>query len=199
MKYRDIPLRDITPILPILLFVFILNCFRGGGEIVLRWGPIIILKQGIMRGVYFSAVIMEIFIMSKLLTKGFPPDSLLSTLYTIDTVICKIFRCKNSYSLNENNPFHSRKNFILILFYVLRIFRIIYTELKIFFTIKGKSLKGKIIQFFNTVFKQSLDKYEKMKKVTVSPVKPVIHDYIYISVQVFLFSFLIILKNWQIT
>ena len=76
-----------------------------------------------MRGVYFSLVIGELFIMSKVLTKGFSKNHLLSVMYSID-----------KFALRRVKSFKNKTGeFFVILYYILRIFHNTYSELSIFF------------------------------------------------------------------
>lgn len=192
IKYREIPVRDFIRLLPVVLFVFMLNCFRGGGEIIFRFGPFVLLRQGILRGAYYSIVIAELFMMSKLITKGFPSNQIISTMYSIDAFIFKKIRFQKRFS---KPPV---RNFFLILFYVLKIFQITYSELRLFFKTGTGSLKNKILQFFNTVFKKSLNEYEKIGSISIVTLKPVFLDYLYIAVQVVCLTSAFFIKRWKI-
>lgn len=192
---RNIRIKEITPIYPIILFVFSLNCFRGSGEIVFHYGPIIILKQGIVRGVYFSLVILEIFFISKLLTRGFPLQQLLSMLYSIDIVIKKIMNRQTDMRRKKPHSSFSRINIFQLFFYVLNIFQIAYSELKIFFKVKEKGYRNKIVQFFNSVFWRSLKDYENKDDYELFIIKPGRMDYIYGTIQILLYASIFLMKG----
>ena len=184
IRLRDLRLTDILPLLPVLLFVFALNCLRGGGQIILRYGPIVILKQGIFRGVYYSAVIIELFLMSRLLTRGFSSEVLLGSLSSIDENIWRIFGRKKK----RRNPF-------TILFYVLGIFQITYSELRVFFSRRERGLKKKVVRFFYSVFEKSLKEYETLKQIPVVLIKPKVSDGILIAAQILVFSCIYLIRR----
>jgi hypothetical protein len=189
---RDILTRDYLRLVPILVFVFTLNAFRGGGEIIIKAGPFVLLKQGIFRGIYYSAVIIELFVMSRLMSNGFSPDLLISTFYTIDRHVFKRFLFR------KEKPKGDRNSFFLVLYYVLKIFQTVYSELRLFFKAGQGSLKEKTVLFFNTVFSKSLDEYEQLNKVSVYTVKPVYQDYIFMAGQAACLSTSMLIKQWMI-
>ena len=190
-KCSDIITTDYLRLIPIIIFIFVLNASRGGGEIIFKAGPFVLLKQGIFRGLYYAAVVTELFMMSRLMTNGFTPDLLISTFYTIDRHVFKIFRLKRE----KTGP--DKHSFFLVLYYVLKIFHIVYSELKLFFKAGKGSLKEKTVLFFNTVFRKSLDEYEKFNDVSVFTIKPVFFDYLFLSGQVFCLSSVIFIKPWM--
>lgn len=192
IRCREIPVWDFIRLLPVVLFVFMLNCFRGGGEIIFRFGPFVLLRQGILRGAYYSAVIAELFMMSKLITKGFPSNHIISALYSIDAFLFK----KSGFQKRSSQP--PARNFFLILLYVLKIFQITYSELRLFFKTGKGSLGNKILQFFSTVFKKSLNEYEKIGSIEIITLRPVFLDYLYITVQAVCLSSAFFIKIWKI-
>jgi len=161
--------------------VFILNCFRGGGQVILRYGPIILLKQGMIRGAYYSAVIIELFYMSRLLTRIFSSEVLLGALSSLDNLVFRVFKRKE-------------KRFFIVLYHVLGIFAIIYTELKIFFRGKKGGLKHKTVHFFHSVFTKSLHEFEIQSCGSIDPVRPKKADYVLISAQLVAFCLISVLR-----
>ncbi len=190
-KFSDIITTDYLRLIPIIIFIFVLNVFRGGGEIIIKAGPFVLLKQGIFRGLYYAAVVTELFMMSRLMTNGFTPDLLISAFYTIDGNVFKKFRPK------REKPEPDKHSFFLVLYYVLKIFQIVYSEIKLFFKAGKGSLKEKTVLFFNTVFGKSLDEYEQINNVSVFTIKPVIFDYLFLAGQVSCLSSVIIIKPWM--
>ena len=95
-------------------------------------------------------------------------------------------------------PEQGKHSFFLVLYYVLKIFRIVYSELKLFFKVKKGSLKEKTVLYFNTVFRKSLDEYEQLNNVSVLTIKPVFYDYLFLAGQVSCLSSAIIFKPWMI-
>jgi hypothetical protein len=191
-KLSDIFSKDYFRLIPILMFIIVLNAFRGGGEIILKAGPFVLLKQGIFRGLYYAAVVIVLFMMSRLITNGFSPDLLISTFYTIDRHVFYKFRFK------REKPEPDKHSFFIVLYYVLKIFKVVYSELKLFFKSGKGSLKEKTVLFFNTVFKKSLDEYEQFNKVSVLTIRPVFFDYLFVAGQVSCLSSAIIFKSWMI-
>ena len=126
------------------------------------------------------------------MTNCFTPDLLISTFYTIDRHVFKIFRIKKE---NYESDKHS---FFLVLYYVLKIFQIVYSELKLFFKTGKGSIKEKTVLFFNTVFTKSLDEYEQLNDVSVYTIKPVLFDYFFLAGQASCLSSTIFIKPWMI-
>jgi len=174
---RAIKFKEVLPILPILLFVFIINCFRGNGEIAFRFGPFALVKQGIYKGYYYSFVIGILFFMSKILTKAFDYNENISVLYSIDRVIIS-----RMPFIKSEGSFHNRK-LLIVVYYILRIFENTYSELRIFFDESKFSLKQKLILFIYSVFKLSENNYLEMDGLEISTIKPITGDFLYISFQ----------------
>ena len=130
--------------------------------------------------------------MSRLMTNGFSSDLLISTFYTIDLYVFKYIRFKR-----KKKPEQYKQSFFIVLFYVLKIFQIVYSELKLFFKTGKGSLKDKTIIFFNTVFRQSLDEYEQINQVSVFTVKPIFLDYLFLAGQDSCLSSAIFIKPWM--
>jgi hypothetical protein len=169
---------------------------RGGGEIIARFGPFLVVKQGIVRGLYYSIVIGELFIMSKLIAKGFPQELLISTLYSIDLSIPKKGRVKGVAEGKPSASLHRyNRSVFLVLFYTLKIFEAAYSEMRLFFSRNSNPLKDKIVRYFSSVFEKSLREYENLDSIEVERIKPVFFDYVYISLQILLLSFTFILKR----
>ena len=191
-KISDIITTDYFRLFPIIIFIFAINAFRGGGEIIIKAGPFVLLKQGIFRGLYYAAVVTELFVMSRLITNGFTPELLISTLYTIDRHVIK------KISPGRKKPEQNKHSFFLVLFYVMKIFQIVYSELKLFFKAKKGSLKKKTVLYFNTVFRKSLDEYEQLDNIQVFTIKPVFYDYLFLAGQASCLSSVIFFKPWMI-
>jgi hypothetical protein len=171
--------RAVLPVLPVLVFVFAVNCFRGTGEVVARFGVFVLVRQGLQRGTYYACVILLLFVMSRLLTKGFPQDVLFNSLYTI------------SRFLKIHAPAHGRSaapaseaDFLAVLFCVLGMFQVAYTEMRIFFNKGERSLKRKCVAYFHTVYDKSLDAFHGMDPGIWRPVVPLPFDYAYSAFQV---------------
>jgi len=165
LKAKDLPLRQLLPILPIVCFVLILNCFRGTGEVLVKVGPFVVVRQGILRGVYYTAVIVQLWLMSKILTIGFGEKELLISL--------------SSFSRK-----HESSGIILILYYVLRIFHNTYGELKGVFKGRGKRIRERVIHFFMAAFEKSKGDFDRMRSFSPGQYRPLPFDFIYISLEV---------------
>ncbi|UCB46862.1 MAG: hypothetical protein JSV25_05425 [Spirochaetota bacterium] len=199
IKLKEFRLKEIIPLLPILGFVLILNCFRGSGEILLRLGPLVLMKQGILRGLYYFVVISQLWLLSKVLTKGFGEEAVLSSLHTLDRVLTKS---------------RKRRNFVVILYYILRIFHNTYAELKIVLkhsktaSIKDFSkqqagystptLKERILLFFYASFERSKEDFEKSSRISVKKQRPVVYDYLYIALELCCMVLAFLLRTWLI-
>ncbi|HUT65521.1 MAG TPA: hypothetical protein VMZ05_05155 [Spirochaetota bacterium] len=153
------------PIIPIVCFVLILNCFRGTGEVLVKVGPFLVVRQGILRGVYYTAVIIQLWLMSKILTIGFGEKELLISL--------------SSFSRK-----HESSGIILALYYVLRIFHNTYRELKGVFKGSGKRIRERVIDFFMAAFEKSKSDFDRMRSFSPGQYRPLPFDFIYISLEV---------------
>ncbi len=178
IRYKGRIFTFLVPLIPIILFILILNSFRGGGEILLRAGPFLLMKQGIIRGAYYSVFIVELFFMSRALTDSFSSNEFISTLYTIDTVVFRLFRKKQDDDRNYEN------RIITVLFYIMRIFYNSYSQIAIFFK-KGASLKDKTVLFFKEAFFRSLYEFESKPENNLHVVAMMPGDILYIILQVF--------------
>jgi hypothetical protein len=196
---NEFRLRELTPLLPILLFVLIMNCFRGSGEVLMRFGPFVVVRQGLLRGIYYLIVITQLWLISKVLTKGFGEEALLSSLYTIDSVF---------------NKSGKRRSLFVVLFYILRIFRNTYAELKVLLKKRStapvagflkkrpgsssSSMRERILLFFYSSFERSKEDLESSSKVTVKKQPPVINDYLYILAGLGCITLAYIFRSWLI-
>ncbi|MGQ9615173.1 MAG: hypothetical protein ACUVWJ_02095 [Spirochaetota bacterium] len=164
-------------ILPVLIFILIVNSLHGGGEILLRFGPLFILKQGVLKGIFYTIFILELFFMSRVLTSGFTQEELLSSFYTIDRFLGKV---------RVNGRFYPRRDnggFMVILYYVMKLFYNSYSELKPFFTQKAVPLKQRVLFYMRRVFIRSLEEFKGRDYVGMEAVLPNRFDYIDISFQ----------------
>jgi hypothetical protein len=192
-KLRDFGFGSILHIIPILLFVFALNCFRGNGEIVLRLGILVVVKQGIQRGIYYSCVIAELFAMSRLLTRGFGEDELVAAFASVIPAAAR----RRGRRRGESETAHcahtvSFGDFFLVHFYVLKIFKVAYAEMKIFFSPgtgrkgDGRGVRGRIISYFREVYTKSLEEFENADAQTSGQprgIKLLPLDYVLIALQ----------------
>ena len=184
---RGMRWRAVLSIVPLLLFIFVFNSFRGGGEIVLRAGPVMIMRQGVERGFYYSLFVLELFFMSNFLTRSFSEDELVSVLFTM-----KMFsRGKRSQDSEE------RAGLALMLFYVLKIFHSAYRELRIFFKKSSRSFRERALLFVHTLFMQAMRDFES-HPIEPGTMKPRFSDALILLVQ-FLFLFCAVLIERSIT
>jgi hypothetical protein len=192
-------LKELIPLLPILCFVLILNCFRGSGEILLKVGPFVLVRQGILRGIYYFIVIAQLWLISKVLTKGFGEDALLSSLYTIDGVLTKSSK---------------KRSFFVILYYILRIFHNTYAELKILLKRRNAaslkefgeqsmrysqhSIKERILLFIYASFERSKEDFESSGRISVKKQYPVVYDYLYILLELCCIVLAFTFRDWLV-
>jgi hypothetical protein len=141
---RDIPLKQLAAVLPVIGFVLILNCFRGTGEVLFRIGPFVIVKQGVFRGILYSVVIVQLWVMSKLLTIGFTERQLLQSVSSDG---------KTGVSFDA----------FLVLYYILRIFHNTYMELRTLFSGTRKGIKGRTVRFLVHAFERSKEEYDRLE------------------------------------
>jgi uncharacterized membrane protein len=175
IRYDKRTLKFLIPLTPVILFILIMNGFRGGGEILFRAGPLVIVKRGLLRGAYYSVFVVELFFMSRVLTGSFSSEEFISALYTIDRVFSRILRKKR---FEKHNP-----GFFSVLYYVIVLFRNSYSELSVLF--KNQSpLKDRIILFFRKSFFTSLEEFENTPNSEFHLVRMLTGDIPYILIQV---------------
>ncbi|MBN2322465.1 MAG: hypothetical protein JXQ30_01925 [Spirochaetes bacterium] len=144
--FREISFKQLAALGPVIGFVLILNFFRGTGEILLVIGPFLIVKQGILRGILYAGVIVQLWFMSKLLTIGFSERQLLKSVSSAE---------KTSEALG----------LFLMLYYILRIFHTTYGELKVFFFGTRKRLKERTVRFLVHAFERANEEYDRIEDV----------------------------------
>jgi len=69
-------LRGLKPIFIIILLTFILNLFMTGGEVIFKWGFLVITKEGLKRAIFLVIRLMLLIIGSSVLTLSTKPISL---------------------------------------------------------------------------------------------------------------------------
>lgn len=180
---RGMRARAVLPILPVLVFVFAVNCFRGSGEVMARFGVFVLVRQGVLRGTYYACVIILLFMMSRLLTKGFRQEELFNSLYTLSRLLKKSGR-----GPGRGGPPDSEATFLVVLFSVLGMFQVAYTEMRIFFRKGEPSLKRKFVAYFHSVYEKSLSEFQGMNAGSWRAVRPLPLDYVYSAFQLALLA-----------
>jgi uncharacterized membrane protein len=184
IQIRDLRLKQLFYLIPVLLFILIFNSFRGGGEIVFRAGPLIVMAQGILRGLFYATFVTELFFMSRVLTKSFNEEELISMLYSMNDT----FHRRKSKRGDQITRVNEIPGFVLILYHILKIFHNTYAELRVF--IKGGTgpLREKTLRFIRTVFMKSAGDFVMHSKTNISKMKPRGLDWLHVGLQV---SFLV--------
>jgi len=178
-------------LLPVLLFILILNSLHGGGEILFRFGPLFILRQGVLKGIFYTIFILELFFMSRVFTSGFTQEELLSSLHSIDLFLGKL-RLKKMSSQGRN-----KGGFMMIIYYILKLFHNTYSELKPFFTLRAVPIKQRVLLFMRRVFVRSVEEFEGRGEAGMEVVLPNRFDYLNVSIQLMaLISSLILQRMW---
>jgi|GEM_PF-1411692 len=165
----------VLPLLPILLFVLIVNSFRGGGEILYRAGPFIVMKQGVGRGVYYGVFILELFAMSTILTRSFSEQDLVSAFHSIG----RLFSGRKAVRSPARHF-----SFTLMLFFILNIFHSAYSELSIFFKKSSFSFRERTLLFVHTLFQQAMNDYEKADAFFPVTLQPRSGDVVFVICQI---------------
>jgi energy-coupling factor transporter transmembrane protein EcfT len=129
LRYQHIRPAQMLHLLPIILFICLLNAMKGGGEALLRVGPFLVTRQGLMRGAYLAVFILELYFMSRILTDAYEQRILLQALSTIDG---KLHRGKKHGEL------------MVLLYYIVRIFKNSYGELRVLFR-RGQSVRLRVL------------------------------------------------------
>lgn len=211
---RGVRVRAFIPILPVLVFVFTVNCVRGYGEVMLRLGIFVLVRQGIQRGLYYVLVIVFLFIMSRLLTHGFAQEELFNSLYSLARFFGKLKlpgrrSCPGGWiarrpaddtagvargiahgiaaseAARPDDPCPPAVvTFLLVLFSVLRMFQVAYAEMKLFFKKGERSLKQRVIDYFYAVYGKSMEEFDGIETSSWRTVRFLPFDYLYVSLQV---------------
>lgn len=168
LRYRTVRPAQLVHLLPVILFICLLNAVKGGGETLVRAGPLLITRQGMTRGVLLSVFVIELYFMSRILTDAFDQKTLLKALSAIDKML----------HLGKE-----RGEVMVLLYHVMRIFRNSYGELRVFFRREGQSLRMRVLRFFRESFFRSLREYEPAEGRPVENLKPVAADYVYVCIQ----------------
>jgi energy-coupling factor transporter transmembrane protein EcfT len=155
---------------PLLLFVVLFNAFRGGGEILFRAGPLMLMRQGLVRGIYYAFFILELWVMSGFLT-GFEELQLISTLYTIGWFL-------------KGRKGSGKEDMSLMLISVLKLFHSTYVELRRFFARGSGSLKRRTLVFIAALFRRAEGEFENSGNVKPVPLRPRSSDYLFVTIQV---------------
>ena len=160
---------------------------HGGGKIIFKIGPFYFIKQGLIRGIVYAGIVLELFFMSFLLTEGFSELEDIATLRNF-----KIKKEKKS----ENGD---RIDIIMLIFYVLKLFKISYVNVSVFFGKKNgnikKGLKERVINFLVNSLKESQKEINIVKNVNIPKVKFKFTDALFISFQIIIILVAFILKN----
>jgi hypothetical protein len=164
----------ILPIIPLLLFILVVNAFRGGGEVLLRQGPLIIMRQGVRRGLYYVVFIVELFMMSSMLTHSFSEDQLVSAFHTMG----------RPFSGRIDRKARGQFNFTLMLFCILSTFHSAYSLLRVFFQKSPLSFKKRTLLFIDTLFRQVMHDFERAHAFSPLLLKPARGDVIYVICQI---------------
>ncbi len=180
IRIRDLRIKQLFYLFPVLLFILIFNAFRGGGEIVFRAGPLIVMKQGILRGLFYATFVIELFFMSRTLTKSFNESELLSMLHTMSDM----FQSRRNKRWVQTSQVNAPAPFVLILYHILKIFHNTYAELRIFFKTGAGSIREKTVNFIRTVFLKSARDFEIHSRSNISKTKPQGLDWLYVGLQV---------------
>ncbi|MFW6181334.1 MAG: hypothetical protein ACOC8N_06255 [Spirochaetota bacterium] len=172
LRVRDFRPAQVAHLLPVILFICLVNALKGGGELLAAAGPVLVTRQGVLRGAFFSVFILELYVMSRLLTDAFGQETLLHALGTID----RILRRKEGSG-----------EIMVLLYHVLRVFKNIYAEMRVFFRQREKPLRARVLWFSRDLFFRSLAQYEVEQESAGRPhaeeLKPATADYAYVCVQ----------------
>jgi hypothetical protein len=196
--------RQFIHLVPLVLFVLVLNALQGGGEIVLRSGPVMVTRQGIFRGIFLSTYILELFLMSRLLAEAHEKNTILNALQTMEGRMRRMVKLRTAGSGNrrgyvDRDRHGDRGGYLVLLYYVLMLFGNTYGELRLVFRSgagpggpgrpgrKNKeSLRIRVLRFFRSVFYRSLREYDEGRwelPESAGPLKPVGADWLFIAGQ----------------
>ncbi len=166
MKFGTRCIRRMAALIPLLLFIVVFNGMRGGGEVFLQRGPLIVMKQGVFRGLYFALMVMELYLLSRALTET-QPERLLSTLHTLNNIVTG--KKRSTRRTDETG------GLIIMLYYVMRIFYNTYSELNVIFK-RGLPVRTRTLLFIRTVFSSSEAEYRRASEHELEIVRPVPGD-----------------------
>ena len=163
--------KRLLSLLPLLLFIILFNAFRGSGEILFRAGPLVFMRQGAWRGVFYAVFVLELWVMSGFLT-GFEELELVSALHAIG----RVWRRKE-----ENRSGDASISFMILS--VLRLFHSTYAELRRFFARGSGSLSKRTLLFIAASFQRAEEEYEQSAHIHPLPLRPRPADYLFVTVQ----------------
>lgn len=103
-----------------------------------------VVKQGVFRGLLYTAMIVQLWLMSKLLTIGFSERQLL----------------RSASSLSKTG---GKFGIFLVLYYILRIFHNTYIEIKSLFSGTRKGIKERTVRFLVHAFERAEEDYDRLE------------------------------------
>lgn len=148
------------------------------------------MKQGIIKGFYYSGVIIELFFMSKVLSEGFSSHEILGVLLFFDV------RLRERMKQEKRSSADDLSQFFMLLFIIPSMFKSTYNEIKVFFTKNKKPFKEKMILFFHSAFQRSLHVYEEFDSLQIITVKPLLQDFFYIGAETTIFLATLLLTKF---
>jgi len=181
---RPVKLKTLFSLIPILFFIISVNSFRGGGEIIFEIWHFSVIKQGIYRGLYFSGVVVLLYLMSRLLVIMFDENEIVSS------VIFFRNRKKNGKS--------GGMRLLLIIMYVIKILKFAYEEMKVFFKKNEGPVKKRFLEFFVNVFFRAESEYKHLEDICFVSIKSRIGDPVLILVQVAITISVMKLRLWGV-
>lgn len=190
VKITHIHLRRMLAIVPILFFVIGLNSFRGTGIVLFHLGPLILVRQGVWRGVYYAVIILEIYCMSMVLTIGFSKEVIVSSLIYIDQLFSQTIFMKRKRQKARSICF------FMLLYYVLGIAQFSYIRLPRIIKDRKISLKERIIVYISESFKEAEVYYDSIHDFSYKKISVTNYDIGYVSIQIFLIVIAIIVHKW---
>jgi len=183
-RIRPVKLKTLFSLIPILFFFISVNSFRGGGEIIFEIWHFNVIKQGIYRGLYFSGVVVLLYLMSRLLVIMFDENEIVSSVI--------FFRNR------KKGCKYGGVRLLLIIMYVIKILKFAYEEMKVFFKKNEGPVKKRFLEFFVNVFFRAESEYKHLEDICFVSIKSRIGDPVLILVQVAITISVMKLRLWGV-
>jgi len=180
-------LKKLIPLIPLIAFIIVINFMHGGGNIFFNIGPFYFIKQGLLRGIIYSGIVIELFSMSNILTEAFNERQTVAVIKGL-----KIWKRRNTIERN-------RIDFLIIIMYVLSFFKISYKNVPILLgkgvKINKKKLNDKLVYFLESSLKELQRRMDYIKDIDLPSIKFKLSDGFFILFQLLIIFIAIIFNN----
>jgi hypothetical protein len=131
------------------------------------------MRQGLRRGLYYAVFIVELFMMSSMLTHSFSEDQLVSAFHSLGRPFSGRAGEKNADTFT----------FTLMLFCILKTFHSTYSQMRVFFRKSPLSFRQRTLLFIHTLFRQVMHDYDRAREFAPALLKPGQGDVMFVLCQ----------------